>query len=60
MSASASRVRNAWCDVMSTFGNVEQPRQDIVLQDLAGEVLEEDAFFLLVNVQRHAAEASGS
>ena len=34
----------------------EQPSEVIVLQDLAGEIFEEDAFFLFVNIERDAAE----
>ena len=37
----------------------EQPRQLIVLQHPIGQVFEEDTFLLLVDIQCHAAEASG-
>ena len=40
-------------------GEREQPRQFVVVQHLAGKVLVEDAFLLLVNVQRHTAKAAG-
>ena len=39
-------------------GERQQSRQYVVLNDLAGEVLEEDAFLLLVNIQRHPAQAA--
>ena len=34
----------------------EQPSEVIVLQHLAGEIFEEDAFLLFVNIERDAAE----
>ena len=34
----------------------EQPSEVIVLQHLTGEIFEEDAFLLFVNIERDAAE----
>ena len=58
ISCRASRVKNAWCAVMSTLGKRQQSRQDVVLNDLAGEVLEEDTLLLLIDVQRHPAQVA--
>ena len=40
-------------------GESEQAREFVVMQDLAGEILEEDAFLFLIHVERDAAEAAG-
>ena len=37
-------------------GEGEQARQLVVLQNLAGEILEEDAFFFLVDVEPDTAD----
>jgi hypothetical protein len=39
-------------------GESEQAREFVVLQDLAGEILEEEAFLFLIHVERNAAEAA--
>src|SRR6185437_2978432 len=40
-------------------GESEQAREFVVLQDLAGEIFEEDAFLFFIHVERNAAEAAG-
>lgn len=59
ISVSASCVRKASCAVMSTIGEREQTREFVVVQNLPRQILEEDAFFLLMHVKRHAAELAG-
>src|ERR1700760_1089632 len=40
-------------------GESEQAREFVVVQDLAGEILEEDAFLFLIDVERDPAKAFG-
>ena len=37
----------------------QQPREDVILKDAAGQIFKEDAFFLLVDIQRHPADMAG-
>ena len=37
----------------------EQAGEVVVVEDLAGDVLEKDTFFFLINIERDSADASG-
>ncbi len=41
------------------IGQRDESRQHVILQHLAGEIVEEDACFLLVNVEGRAADVTG-
>ena len=59
ISESASRVRKALMGGDQHVGECEQARQFIIVQDLAGEILKENALFFFVHVESHAPESTG-